>query len=290
MPISPSLVAATYLRALPRKRLSWALGRIARVEAPDPIVRAALRVYCRVYGVELSDYVVPPGGFATFDDFFTRKIRPGSRPIDPDPAALLSPADGRLEDLGRIEERSRLTVKGRPYDVAELLGDPGARSEFAGGSYAIVYLSPRDYHRVHAPISGEVTALRHIGGTLFPVNSIGLRHVPNLFARNERVVCHQRSERHGRVVSILVGAIGVGRISVSFDDSVLTNSGRQDGLRVYADNPPWLERGQELGMFHLGSTVIVLVAPGTNLELIADRGQQVRMGSAIARLRAAGDA
>ena len=104
-------------------------------------------------------------------------------------------------------------------------------------------------------------AVRHVPGTLYPVNSIGLSHVPNLFARNERVVVHQRSERHGRVASVMVGAIGVGRISLAFDESVLTNDDRESGLRVYGERAPLLSRGDELGTFHLGSTVIVLIAP-----------------------------
>jgi phosphatidylserine decarboxylase len=167
--------------------------------------------------------------------------------------------------------------------VAELLGDPGAGVEFEGGSFVVVYLAPRDYHRVHAPVDGAVTALRHVPGTLFPVNAFGVAHVPNLLARNERVVVHQRSAVHGRVTTVMVGAVGVGRISVSFDDSVITNDGRQPGLRVYGDAPPQLERGAELGVFHLGSTVVLFTTPDQPLELLTGFGRRVRMGEAIAR-------
>jgi phosphatidylserine decarboxylase len=176
-------------------------------------------------------------------------------------------------------------VKGRRYDVAELLGDPGAAGELEGGHFAVIYLSPRDYHRVHAPVSGPVVALRHIPGTLFPVNALGVRYVPRLLARNERVVVHQRSERHGRVATVLVGAIGVGRIGVSFDDSVLTNDGRVAALRVYGEDPPPLERCAELGVFHMGSTVVLLVAPHDPLTLLPRPGDYVRVGDAIARKR-----
>ena len=173
------------------------------------------------------------------------------------------------------------------------LGDEQATAEYEGGLFAIVYLSPRDYHRVHAPVTGPVTAVRHVPGTLYPVNSIGLSHVPNLFARNERVVVHQRSERHGRVASVMVGAIGVGRISLAFDESVLTNDDRESGLRVYGKRAPLLSRGDELGTFHLGSTVIVLIAPDqaaqpgytppTSSRLCVERGATVRMGEPLAR-------
>ncbi len=259
------------------------LGQLSRVEAPDALLSVAMSLYCRAYGIDLADYEIPSTGFESFDAFFTRKLKPGARPIDPDPDTLVAPADGRVEDLGRIERGSTFLVKGRTYSVVELLGDEQATAEFEGGSFAIVYLSPRDYHRVHAPVTGPVTAVRHVPGTLFPVNAIGLMHIPNLFARNERVVVHQRSERHGRVASILVGAIGVGRISLAFDESVLTNASREPGLRVYGERPPRLSRGDELGVFHLGSTVIVLTTPESGVELCVSAGTSVRMGEPLGR-------
>jgi phosphatidylserine decarboxylase len=278
-----SLVAATSLKVLPRKQLSRMLGRLARVGAPEPVLQTAMRAYCRAYDVDLSECEVPAGGFSSFDAFFTRKLRPGTRTLDPDPAVVLSPSDGRVDDLGSIEPGATLKVKGRAYDVAELIGDPAAGPELEGGTFAVVYLSPRDYHRVHAPVTGSVTAVRHIPGTLFPVNAIGVRYVPNLLARNERVVIHQRSEQHGRVVTVMVGAVGVGRIGLSFDDSVVTNDGRAPGLRVYSEHPPQLERGDELGVFHLGSTVVLLLPPGQGHRLLPNAGAHVRMGEALAR-------
>jgi len=284
MPVT-SLVAATSLRALPRKRLSRLLGRLARVEAPEPVLKTAMHAYCRAYGVDLSECEVPARGFETFDAFFTRRLKPGAREVDVDPGAIVSPADGRVEDLGTIDSGRSFLVKGRRYDVAELLGDAAAGAEFEGGQFAVIYLSPRDYHRVHAPIDGPVTAIRHIPGTLFPVNSIGMTHVPKLLSRNERLAVHQRSELQRRVTTVLVGAVGVGRISVSFDDSILTNDGRPAGLRVYGDSPPLLARGAELGVFHLGSTVVLLIAPGQPLALLPRAGDRIRMGDAIARKR-----
>jgi phosphatidylserine decarboxylase len=278
-----SLVAATSLRVLPRKRLSRMLGQLARVEAPDPVVQAAMRAYCAAYGVDLSECEVPVGGFTSFDAFFTRRLKAGARVLDPDAETVLSPADGRIEDCGVIERGAQLRVKGLAYSVGELVGDHSAGAELEGGVYAVIYLSPRDYHRVHAPVSGPVVAARYVPGTLFPVNAIGVRHVPNLLARNERVAVHQRSASHGRVISVMVGAVGVGRISVSFDDSVITNDCRESGLRVYGEEPRPLERGAELGTFHLGSTVVLLLPPGHGHALTAQADEQVRMGQAIAR-------
>lgn len=243
-----------------------------------------MRAYCRAYRIDLDDYEIPEQGFPTFDAFFTRQLKPGLRPLDPEPDALLSPADGRVEDIGAIEPGAKLTVKGHAYSVAELLADRWAASLYAGGQFAIVYLSPRDYHRVHAPVDGRVQAVRHVPGSLFPVNSIGLQHIPRLFARNERVVVEQNSAAHGPVTSVMVGAIGVGRISLAFDPDLITNNGRSYGERIYLrDEGPRLNRGDELGTFHLGSTVIVFCGPGAGLTPVIRPGQRVRMGEAIWR-------
>lgn len=282
MAVRAARLAADSLRFLPRKRLSRALGRVADLRGPQPWVDGAVRTFSRAFGVDLSEAVVPQGGFETFDDFFTRRLRPGVRPVDPDPTAIVSPADGRLEDLGEIGAGAVLHIKGRRYEVGELLGDPAAASGFVGGSFFVVYLSPGDYHRVHAAVGGAVTELRHVPGTLWPVNAIGVQYVPSLFARNERVAVRQRSERHGEVATVLVGAIGVGRIGLAFDD-LRTNTGRAGGVKSFGEAGPRLERGGELGVFHLGSTVIVFVPPEVPIRLVKQSGDRVRVGEAVAR-------
>jgi phosphatidylserine decarboxylase len=281
---SPSRVAATSLHVLPRKGISRTLGRVARVSAPRKLLRLAIQAYCATYDVDLDDYEIPEGGFETFDAFFIRKLRPGRRPLDPDPEALLSPADGWLQDVGTIDVSSSLRIKGRNYSVGELLEDRMAASLYAGGQFAVIYLSPRDYHRVHAPVSGAVRLVRHVEGTLFPVNAIGVQHIPRLFARNERVVVEQESAQHGPISTVMVGAIGVGRISVSFDAKVVTNDGRRCGERVFgAGQGPLLQRGAELGAFHLGSTVIVFAGPSSALSLAKRPGDHIRLGEALWR-------
>jgi len=245
------------------------------------VLNRAIEAYTRAYDVDLQDAAVPPGGYQTFDEFFTRALVPGARPIAGGPETLVSPADGRVESCGPIESGSTFRVKGRSYSVDELLGEPGAR--FDGGCFAIVYLSPRDYHRVHAPVAGPVHTVRHVGGTLLPVNSFGVAAYPNLFARNERVVFFQGGAG-GEVATVMVGAIGVGRISVSFDPSVMTNVGRAPTtLRYPTATAHELERGDELGKFHLGSTAIVLATPEVGASLLVRDDQVVRMGSGLAK-------
>lgn len=282
--IDPARLTAELLEVLPRKQISRAMGKAADLRAPRPVLGSAIDAFAKAYGIDLDEAIVPREGFATFDDFFTRRLKPGARPVDADPLAVVSPADGKVEDLGAIDPSGALLVKGKRYTVAELVGDVDDARRYAGGHYFIVYLSPRDYHRVHSPVGGPVASMRHVGGTLFPVNSIGIRHVPQLFAVNERVAVEQRSEHHGPVTTILVGAIGVGRISVAFDD-VLTNvAGSQPGVRRYGEDGPPLDRAEELGTFHLGSTAIVFVGPSRRLRFVVEPGARVRVGEAVLRV------
>jgi len=281
MGMSASRLAAQTVRALPRKRLSRAIGRLAASAAPQPLVDAAISTFVRAYDVDLSEVDMPPEGFRTFDDFFTRKLIAGARVVDADPRALVSPADGRVEDLGRLTAGAELLVKGQTYSAADLIGDPDAAAPYEGGHYFIVYLSPRDYHRVHAPTCGDVQYVRYVPGTLFPVNRIGTDHIPQLFARNERLAIVQESVVHGVVTTIMVGAIGVGRIGLSFDD-LQTNQGNAPGVRSYADSPIARDRGEELGVFHMGSTAIVMAPPACELEVAIEAGAPVRMGEAMA--------
>jgi phosphatidylserine decarboxylase len=286
--IDPARLTAELLDVLPRKQISRAMGKAADLRAPRPVLSTAIDAFARAYGIDLDEAIVPREGFRTFDDFFTRRLKPGARPIDPDELAVVSPADGKVEDLGPVDPSGALLIKGKRYTVAELVGDPEAAARYGGGHYFVVYLSPRDYHRVHAPIGGPVTTLRYVAGTLFPVNAIGLQHVPQLFAVNERVAVEQRSEHHGPVTTVLVGAIGVGRISVAFDDVMTNVAGSAPGLRDYGDDGPPIERAEELGTFHLGSTAIVFVPPDRAMRFVVGPGARVKVGEALLRPEAGG--
>jgi phosphatidylserine decarboxylase len=257
------------------------MGRLADLKGPPPLVRQSIRAFVRAYDVDLSEAIVPEGGFESFDAFFTRALREGARTPDMRQGAVLSPADGKVEDMGPVGEGARFLVKGFEYTVAELLGSDAEAAAFEGGIFFIVYLSPRDYHRVHVPVDGRVLRTRHVDGTLLPVNAIGLAHFPKLFARNERVVTLQQSP-FGLAATVMVGAFGVGSITLSFDERIATNSGRQPREYDYGGAGPKLARGAELGRFHLGSTAVVLLGPGHDFSFCASPGQHVRMGQAMA--------
>jgi len=249
--------AAQLLRVLPRGRITRVMGRLADARLHPVVADAVVGLYVRAYEVNLGDTVPPEGSFPSFDAFFTRPLRNGARPIQGDAGAFVSPADGKLEDAGPITAGGRLQIKGRDYEVAELVGDPREISRYEGGQFAIVYLSPRDYHRVHAPVAGKITRVRSLPGEYFPVNSIGERHIPSLFSINRRVAIVIDTEAHGRVTVVMVGAIVVGRITVRAIDV------RDVPLGDHVIDPPLaVERGDEIGMFHLGSTAVVFAEKG----------------------------
>lgn len=240
-------------------RLSRLAGRLADLEPPRPLLAAAIRAYARAFGVDLAEAALPPEAFASFDAFFTRRLRDGARPIDRTEGGLVSPSDSRLSAIGPLPADLRLEqVKGESYALEALLGSREEAAAFAGGRAATLYLSPAMYHRVHSPVDGHVVGWRYLPGRLYPVNGLGVRAVPGLFARNERVVVRFETAAHGRVALVLVGAANVGRISLAFDD-LLTNRGHAPG-DFLAPSPIPVRRGDEVGAFHLGSTVVLLVA------------------------------
>jgi phosphatidylserine decarboxylase len=251
--------AAQLLRVLPRERITRVMGRLADARLHPAVADAVVGLYVRAYDVNLGDTVPPDGSFPSFDAFFTRPLRDGARPITADPDTFVSPSDGRLEDAGPVTAGGRLTIKGRDYEVADLVGDPAEVARYEGGQFAIVYLSPRDYHRVHAPIDGKITRIRSLPGDLFPVNSIGERHVPRLFSTNRRVAIVIDTEEHGRVTVVMVGAMIVGRITVT------AIAARDVPLGDHVVDPALpVARGDEIGMFHLGSTAVVFAEKGAS--------------------------
>jgi phosphatidylserine decarboxylase len=247
-----SFAAVQILRALPRTRVSRAVGRLCETTLPAGVSRAVVGLYVRAYRVDLDECEEQEGAYQSFDKFFTRQLKPGQRAICPNVGEIASPADGRIEAIGPIDLEGTLLVKQRPYRVAELIGDEADAGRYAGGQFAVVYLSPRDYHRVHSPVAGLISRVRSMPGDLFPVNSIGERHVPSLFSKNRRVAIVIDTEAMGRITVTMVGAIIVGRITVT----ALPGPDVPLGEHVL-DPPQHIATGEEIGIFHLGSTAIV---------------------------------
>lgn len=273
------------LRVLPQRWLSHCAGALMGTSLPRPLARAAVRTYGAVAGVDFSEVKDPIESFHSVQEFFVRALKDGARPVDGDARALVSPCDGAWGAAGVVERGQLLQVKGRPYSVAALLDDEALAARFEGGAFATLYLSPRDYHRLHAPVAGAVIAARHVPGALWPVNSAGIQFVDGLFARNERIVVSLRPDAATRapgdalVALVAVGATMVGKVRLAFDDLV-TNDGDLARTRSY-DPPVHVDKGREWGRFEFGSTVVLLATPGWAHLDPQPPGTPVRMGGRI---------
>lgn len=220
--------------------------------------------FAKQYGVNMSEAQTEDlSAFAHFNDFFTRALKADARPLNSSPGAVLCPADGAVSQLGKIEQGRIFQAKGHSFSTIELLGGDSQRAAaFMGGDFATIYLSPKDYHRVHMPLAGTLTEMVYVPGRLFSVNQTTAQNVPELFARNERVVCLFDTER-GPMAVVLVGAMIVASIETVWA-GLVTPPKRQLKTFKYdeaARAPIHLEKGAELGRFKLGSTAIVLFGP-----------------------------
>lgn len=281
-------VLLVVLTLLPKNALSRAMGRFAQIAWPGPIQRAEIRLFARLAGVDLSEARDEVGDFATLQQFFTRALAPGARPIEGGDDVLVSPCDGAWGAAGRIEEGTLLQVKGRRYRVADLLGHEAWAADYDGGHYATLYLSPRDYHRFHTPAAGRITRLDYLPGTLWPVNTIGLQGVDGLFARNERICAElslDGSVAGPGLLMIAVGATMVGSVRLAFDELCTNVPGAAPITRRLDRNPPAFARGEEWGHFEFGSTIVLLTPPGGPTIEPKPAGTALRLGEAIGRRR-----
>lgn len=241
---------------LPKQLLTRLAGRLARMEG-GKCTTAVIRWFIRRYGVEMGEAVqADPTAYASFNQFFTRPLREDARPFAP--TGYLCPVDGAISQFGAIDEHRIFQAKGHHYTTTALVGgDADLAAVFKHGSFATLYLSPRDYHRIHMPCAGRLRRMIHVPGALYSVNPLTARNVSGLFARNERVVC-EFDTAQGRFVLVLVGATIVGSMATAWHGVV--NPPRPGAVREwrYDEDAPTLARGEEMGRFLLGSTVVML--------------------------------
>jgi phosphatidylserine decarboxylase len=217
-----------------------------------------------------------------FNAFFTRKLRADARQADGDPASLLCPADGRISQSGRIVDGRIFQAKGQDYTAAELLGDDAAAAAYSSGSFVTVYLSPRDYHRVHMPLKGTLRETVHVPGRIFSVAPFAVAAIPRLFARNERLVCHFDGE-HGPFVVVMVGAILVSSVATVWDGLVIPPYASSIRRKSFEGRQITLDRFAEMARFNMGSTVIVLMPEAVAALDPLQPQQQVAVGQKIGR-------
>ncbi len=266
---------------LPKRALTELMGDLANARGRGATTRA-IRWFIERYRVDMAEAANPdPASYATFNDFFTRALAPGARPLAQ--ADLICPVDGAISQFGAIDGDAILQAKGHTYTVQALVGgDAQVARPFLGGRFATLYLSPRDYHRIHMPCSGVMRRMIHVPGDLFSVNPTTARGVPGLFARNERVVCLFENAR-GPWVLVLVGATVVGSMATVWHGVVNPpRPGRLREWRYEGPQAPSLRQGEEMGRFLLGSTVVLLFAGSLDFNPAWRAGGVVRMGEAMA--------
>ncbi|MET3929750.1 archaetidylserine decarboxylase [Lysobacter soli] len=276
-----SLVTAlTYV--LPHRLLSSMARALAYSDNPR-LKQWLIDTVTRRFGVNLAEAAQPdPTKYPTFNAFFTRALKPGARVPDPDPRSLLMPADGHVSQCGPIENGRIFQAKGQSFTAAELLGDEADATPFNDGLFATVYLSPRDYHRVHMPWTGRLRETVHVPGRLFSVGTAAVAHVPRLFARNERLVCHFDTD-FGPMAMVMVGALLVSGVETVWSGEEIPAYGDRINRKDWRAENITLDRFAEMARFNYGSTVIVLLPRGVaTLDPSLHAESPVRLGQKLA--------
>jgi len=256
-----NLMKLLLFKILPLKLISRLAGKLTNASLPSGILRRILKWYIKMYSVNTDEMEKGLDEYTTINDFFIRYLKPGSRKIHSGKNSLVSPVDGRILNFGSLDEGKIIQAKGMGSTLDELIDMPGYRKRFQGGSYAIIYLSPKDYHRIHSPLSGDIVALSYLPGKLFPVNTFAVNNIDRLFSINERVVTYIESDKKLCGV-IKVGATNVGSIKLSYYDNFRTNAKKQPAeSQVFKKKIP-IKKGEEMARFELGSTVILLLEKG----------------------------
>lgn len=270
------------LACIPHHAVSRAIFRLTRIRSRVWVPVA--RWFAHRYGVDMSEAETTDiAGFAHFNAFFTRALRPGARPQQGGDDTLTSPIDGRISQAGTIENGRLIQAKGMDYSLAGLLGgDAGLAAGFAGHDFATLYLAPGDYHRIHMPLAGRLREMIYVPGRLYSVAEWTVRALPDVFTRNERVCC-LFDTRNGPLGLVLVGAINVAAIETAWSGLVTPPRGRRVTRWSYeTGDAPWLGKGEEMGRFNMGSTVIVLAPAGYRWLRRREPGNRVRVGEALA--------
>ena len=266
---------------LPHHLISWLVYHLARIEW-SLIKNISLDIYLSLHEVNMSEAAEEnPYAYKNLNAFFTRALKPDARAFDSNEKTLLCPVDGAVSQAQAIEQGRVFQAKGRDYSLLELVGgiDELARP-FENGQFATLYLSPRDYHRIHMPLAGRLTDMVYVPGRLFSVAPHTVNTIPRLFARNERLVCKFETAS-GPMIMVLVGAINVSAIDTVWAGSVTPPSKRRVIHTTYETVDIRLDKGAEMGRFNLGSTVIMLMGENVELDELMVAGNSVRLGQAM---------
>jgi phosphatidylserine decarboxylase len=269
---------------LPHHAISWCIFKLARIRC-RPVKNFFIRAYTKFNAVKMEEAVIEDKyAYEHLNAFFTRELKPECRPFDENKNAWLCPVDGAVSQSGEIEQGRIFQAKGIDYSLLELLGgDTELSKPFTNGRFATLYLSPKDYHRIHMCTTGTLTRMTYIPGRLFSVAKHTVNSIPRLFARNERCACFFDTE-YGPMAMILVGAINVSAIETVWH-GLVTTEGKIINRIDYEDNKVVLKRGQEMGRFNLGSTVIIISTEHLELDALIQPGREIKLGQCLGQIR-----
>jgi phosphatidylserine decarboxylase len=265
--------------ARPGAAYSALIGSVASRAVPERLRGLAYRAFARMVGANLEETELELGEYSSLGDFFARRLRAGARTIDGAADAIITPCDGVIAARGTAIDGALVQAKGRSYKLADLVANEDLAARLTGGAYETIYLSPRDYHRVHTPVAAQIVSYDYIPGTLWPVNRWATHRREGLLVRNERVVIRLNAGALGHVAVVMVGAAGVGNIRLAHapDSAQFRTSGERRRIELSGVS---VRRGDELGEFRLGSTVVMVFEPG-KAHLIGEVGQAVQVGQRI---------
>jgi len=268
-----------FLRTMPKILLTRCVGYFANASLPQWILRPLIRMFVKIYKIDMSEY--QETYFPTFNHFFTRSLRPECRPMEIDPKAIVSPVDGTIAQFGTIQNGQLIQAKGIDYPLKHLVYLSEYEETFQNGKYITIYLSPRDYHRIHTPATIQIHELLYLPGALYPVNHLAVHNIPSLFTINERIISLLQSENNTKIALIKVGATIVGKIKVIYD-IIEANHTKEIVHKTYSEQNLLLLKGDEIGQFQMGSTIILLFPPETIEFHTIQIGQKVKLGQTIA--------
>lgn len=268
------------LYVLPKNLISWTFGKLALLSWPRPLIQNVILWFAKTYKINLEEAEKPIQDYKNLNDFFTRKLKKGIRPIG---LGIVHPADAMLTQYGSISEGTMIQAKGKTYFLKDFLQDEKLFERFSDGYFFTYYLCPTDYHRVHSPVSGYITQTHYIPGKLWPVNQWSVNTIPELFAVNERIIMTLETQE-GFCALAMVGATNVGKMTLAFDSEICTNTfwNRKSLLKKYKSPVP-IQKGDEVGTFHMGSTVIMVYEKSFFKENSQFQAGPVRVGGSLVR-------
>lgn len=265
------------LGVIPQNELSRAVGWVLSRPVPRALRAPIYGAFAKSYGINLDEAERALSEYPTFDEFFTRKLKDDARTLSDQP--IVCPVDGVVSQHGKIEEGKLLQAKGKSYRLEDLLGEERAAQDFMGGQFLTIYLSPKDYHRIHCPVAGTIDGYIYVPGRLWPVNPAAVASIDGLFTQNERI-SSMLTSASGKAALVKVGATCVGSISLAYDSLRSNRPGAQPAVRSFVQPLP-VSRLDELGAFHMGSTVVLLLSPSMPQLKPLEEGQALRLGEGL---------